>query len=314
MKIAVLMDPVEQLKPAHDTTLALIAAAESAGHEVWCFSPKDWYCEGQQVLATLYQVKAGQRQRVLADQSLATFEILLMRQNPPVDSEYMYASLAMSLLEAQGVWVINRPQSVRNFNEKMAILQFPEWIVPTLVSADLQRLQQFWAVHQQVVLKPLDGMGGKSVFYIDQRAQNLPVLLEVLTQNGSRSIMAQQYIPEIHTAGDKRILMMFGEPVPYALARFPSAGEHRGNLSAGGQGTAVPLTDRDRAICAAVGPILRANGLDFVGLDVIGAYLTEVNVTSPMCLVEIASETSLAIAQDFWHRLEQAYERRGGRG
>ena len=220
------------------------------------------------------------------DAPLAELDVILMRKDPPFNSEYVYATYLLELAEKAGTLVVNRPQSLRDCNEKFFATQFPQCTPPTLVSRRSDILRQFAAEHRDIILKPLDEMGGASIFRHREGDPNLSVMLEVLTEHGSRQIMAQRYIPAIKD-GDKRILMIDGEPVPYCLARIPAAGETRGNLAAGGRGVAQPLSERDREIASIVGPELRARGLLFVGLDVIGDYLTEINITSPTCIREI---------------------------
>ncbi|HSH28498.1 MAG TPA: glutathione synthase, partial [Thiohalobacter sp.] len=233
---------------------------------------------------------------------LEELDILLMRKDPPVDLEYFATTYLLERAETAGVLVVNRPAGLRDVNEKLYTAWFPQCCVPTLVSRDPVRLREFIVEQQDTILKPLYSMGGSSVFRVRQDDPNTSVILESLTALGRTSVMAQRFIPEIR-AGDKRILLIDGEPVPYALARIPAAGETRGNLAVGGRGVGVQLTDRDRWICAQVAPALREKGLYFVGLDVIGDYLTEVNVTSPTCIRELDREYGLDIAGDLMDRL-----------
>ena len=226
---------------------------------------------------------------------LSELDIILMRKDPPFDLEYIYATYLLERAEQQGTLVVNRCQSLRDCNEKLFATVFPECCPPLVVSRDMSTLRAFHAQHKDVIYKPLDGMGGSAIFRVREDDPNLSVVLETLTGSGQQTIMAQQYLPEI-TQGDKRILMINGEPVPYCLARVPLAGESRGNLAAGGSGRVQPLSERDQWIAAQVGPALKARGLFFVGLDVIGDYLTEINVTSPTCLREIEAESGLDIA------------------
>lgn len=289
--LGVVMDPIGSIKPYKDTTLALMQAAQARGWslryyelgDLWVRDgvalgrsrdvevqddPKDWYRLGEARVAPLGELDA-----------------LLMRKDPPFDLDYIAATYVLELAEAQGCCVVNRPQSLRDCNEKVFISRFPQCCAPTLIARDPQVLRAFHAEHGDVILKPLDGMGGAGIFRVGPDGLNLGAVLEALTQ-GRHLIMAQRYLPAI-SEGDKRILMVDGEPVPYALARIPMAGETRGNLAAGGTGRAQPLTERDRWIAAQVGPELKARGLLFVGLDVIGDFLTEINVTSPTCAREI---------------------------
>lgn len=306
MKLAILMDPLHTLKPYKDSTVAMIKSAQSMGWSCAYFTQNDMFCrEGRAYanassIAVLDETKADWAKTTpLGEQPLTAFDIILMRKDPPFDMEYIYSTYALELAERDGVLVANKPQSLRDANEKFFTLNFPQCCPPTLVSRDVKRLREFWQQHQNVIFKPLEGMGGNAVFHVNEDARNLSVILEVLTHGGHVSIMAQQYIPEISTLGDKRILLINGEPVPYALARIPAPGELRGNLAAGARGDVVAITDRDRWICAQIAPTLQAKGLYFVGIDVIGDYLTEINVTSPTCIREISALSGLDIAGDY---------------
>ncbi|HNK33765.1 MAG TPA: glutathione synthase, partial [Plasticicumulans sp.] len=234
---------------------------------------------------------------------LAELDVLLMRKDPPFDLEYIYTTYLLERAEAEGVRVVNRPQSLRDANEKLFTAWFPQCCPPTLATRDMARLRGFVAEHGDAILKPLDGMGGAGIFRVRAGDANLNVIVETLTERGRRTALAQRFIPEI-SAGDKRILMIDGEPVPYALARIPAEGETRGNLAAGGRGVGQPLSERDRWICAQVGPELRRRGLVFVGLDVIGDWLTEINVTSPTCARELDAQFGLDIGADLMRALE----------
>jgi glutathione synthase len=305
MKIAVLMDPLWQLNPAKDTTVAMIQSAEQLGWSCAYFTPNDLFCTQGQAYAHMKSISILDSHQSpwantsdLGEQPLSAFDIILLRQDPPFNLEYIYATYALELAEHQGVLVANKPQSVRDANEKFFTLNFPQCCPITLVSKEKNRLKAFWSTHQNVVFKPLDGMGGAAVFHVDEQGNNLSVILEQLTQNETVSIMAQRYVPEI-IHGDKRILIINGEPVPYALARIPGPGDTRGNLAAGAQGKVIPLTDRDRWIVQEIAPTLKAKGLYFVGIDVIGEYLTEINVTSPTCARELMSATGLDITRDY---------------
>ncbi|MGE5525189.1 MAG: glutathione synthase, partial [Rhodospirillaceae bacterium] len=226
---------------------------------------------------------------------LHQFDVVMMRKDPPFDMEYVYSTYLLELAEAQGARVVNKPRAIRDHNEKLAIARYPDYTAPTLVTRQEQRVRSFLAQHQDIILKPLDGMGGTSVFRVHREDPNVNVIIETLTHYGRRTIMAQRYIPQIKD-GDKRVLIIAGQPVPYALARIPQPGETRGNLAAGGRGVARELTARDREIAQALGPGLHAQGLLLVGLDVIGDYLTEVNVTSPTCFQEIMQQTGFNVA------------------
>jgi glutathione synthase len=237
------------------------------------------------------------------DTSLAAFDAVIQRKDPPFDMEYVYGTYLLQLAEKEGAKVFNKPSAIRDHNEKLAIAQFAQFTAPTLVSSDETRLRDFQAEHGDVILKPLDGMGGAGIFRIKGDGLNLGSIIETLTQHGARTIMAQRYIPDI-VKGDKRILLIDGKPVPYCLARIPQAGEVRGNLAAGGTGVAQPLSQRDREIAEALGPELASRGLLLVGLDVIGDYLTEVNVTSPTCFQEITQQTGFQVASMFIDAVE----------
>lgn len=306
MKLAVLMDPLHTLKPYKDSTVAMIKRAQEMGWDCCYFTPVDMYCVDGQAYANLQRIIIRDEMRAdwaevntLGEQPLMDFDIVLMRKDPPFDLEYIYATYALDLIARAGVVVANNPQSLRDANEKFFTLNFPDCCPKTLVTRDIQRLKAFWKSHQNVIFKPLEGMGGRSVFHVDKVGRNLSVILEELTHGQTRTIMAQQYIPEISTLGDKRILLINGEPIPFALARIPLQGELRGNLAAGAEGKVVAINDRDRWICSQIASTLKSKGLYFVGIDVIGDYLTEINVTSPTCIQEISAETGLDIAGNY---------------
>lgn len=314
MKLAVLIDPLHQLKPYKDSTVAMIKSAKVLGWSCVYFTQLDLFCREGHAYARVHDLTIGDehsadwaKTKDLGEQPLSDFDIILMRKDPPFDMNYIYTTYALELAERDGVLVANKPQSLRDANEKFFTLNFPQCCPTTLVSNDIGRLKAFWQTHQNVIFKPLEGMGGSSIFHVDEQGRNLSVILEVLTKFQSVNIMAQHYIPEIATAGDKRVLLINGEPVPYALARIPAQGELRGNLAAGAKGVVVAITDRDRWICEQIAPTLKAKGLYFVGIDVIGDYLTEINVTSPTCLREIEAETGLDIAADYLRCLEQIF-------
>jgi glutathione synthase len=312
MKLAVLLDPLVRLKPYKDTSIAMIKSAQQMGWDCVYFTQKDLYCREGHAYARVYSIRIGDEHhsdwaisKDLGEKPLSDFDIILMRKDPPFDMEYIYTTYALELAERDGVLVANKPQSLRDANEKFFTLNFPQCTPTTLVSREISKLKEFWHTHQNVIFKPLEGMGGSAVFHVDQRGGNLSVILEVLTKSQTISIMAQHYIPEIASKGDKRILLINGQPVPYALARIPAKGELRGNLAAGARGEVVSLTERDHWICSEIAPTLQAKGLYFVGIDVIGDYLTEINVTSPTCLREIEAETKLDIAGDYLKNLEK---------
>lgn len=312
MKLAVLMDPLAQLKPYKDTTIAMIQSAQQQGWFCAFFTTSDLFCTEGKAYARMSSIQLTDIHddqwaitSDLGEQALSDFDIILMRKEPPFDLEYVYATYFLELAEQEGVLVANKPQSLRDANEKCFALHFPQCMPTTLVSKDMKRLKDFWFTHKNVVFKPLDGMGGESVFHVDEQGRNLSVILEVLTQRQTVTIMAQRYIPEISSLGDKRILLIHGTPIPFALARIPEKGELRGNLAAGAQGNVVELTARDRWICDQIAPTLRKKGLYFVGIDVIGDYLTEINVTCPTCAREIMSETGINITGDYLSYLQK---------
>lgn len=306
MKLAVLLDPLHQLKPYKDTSVGMIKSAKACGWSCVYFTQTDLFCNEGQAFARVHDITVGDehasdwaKTKDLGEKPLSDFDIILMRKDPPFDMQYIYTTYALELAEKSGVLVANKPQSLRDANEKFFTLNFPQCCPTTLVSQDVKQLKSFWQTHQDVIFKPLEGMGGKSVFHVDQKGTNLSVILEVLTNGQTVPVMAQHYIPEIVKAGDKRILIINGKPVPYALARIPAKGELRGNLAAGAKGEVVAINDRDRWICEQIAPTLFAKGLYFVGIDVIGDYLTEINVTSPTCMREISAATNIDIAGDF---------------
>lgn len=310
IKLGVLLNPLHRLKVHQDTSLAFIQQAQAMGWSCSYFTQEDLFCLKGHAYAKVKDIKIDDLtktpwMKITAERecSLADFDIILMRKDPPFNVEYIYATYILELAEREGVLIANKPQSLRDANEKFFTLNFPQCCPPTLVSCDSNRLREFWKTHQNVIFKPLNAMGGRSVFHVDEKGRNLSVILEVLTQNQTLTIMAQQYIPEISTLGDKRILIINGEPVPFALARIPLAGELRGNLAAGAQGKIVEISARDRWLCQEIAPTLKAKGLYFVGIDVIGDYLTEINVTSPMGVREIEAGTKHHIAEDYLHFL-----------
>lgn len=295
------MDPIGSIHFAKDTTLAMLLEAQARGWELQYMEPRDLFLRGPDAYAScrpLRVEKNPERWYELGNRTerpLAELDVILMRQDPPFNTEYVYNTYLLERAESRGVLVVNRPQALRDANEKLSILWFPQCIAPTLVARDMKRLREFLAEHGDIIVKPMDIMGGASVFRLRTDDPNINVVLETMTAYGQRLTMAQRYIPEIKQ-GDKRILLIDGEPIPYALARMPAPGETRANLAAGGTGVGVALTDRDRWICEQVAPVLRERGLLFVGLDVIGDYLTEVNVTSPTCVRELDKQYGLNIS------------------
>lgn len=318
LRLGLVMDPLHTLKPKKDTTLLLMQAAQKRGWQVIVFEQGDlWLDQGlpmglgrpvrvheqaHQMSADWYQ--AGPAERLQLD----GLDAILMRVDPPFDGEYIYSTYILEAAETRGALVLNKPQSLRDCNEKVFATRFPQCCPPVLVARNNTLLRDFHAQHQDVIFKPLDGMGGAGIFRVGPQDPNLGVILETLTRHGRETIMAQRYLPAIKD-GDKRILVIDGEPLPYCLARIPSKGETRGNLAAGGTGRAQPLSERDRWIVSQVAPTLVEKGLLFVGLDVIGDYLTEINVTSPTCAREIDS----AYGTDAGGLLMDAIARRLGR-
>jgi glutathione synthase len=300
-RLGVVMDPIGSIHYRKDSTLAMLLAAQQRGWELWYMEQSDLFLRDDKCHARMARltVRADPRDwfslEAPVNAPLQTLDVVLMRKDPPVDLEYLYTTFLLERAEACGVLVVNRPAAVRNANEKLYTAWFSQCCAPMCVSRDRQRLKSFLEEYGDIVVKPLNGMGGASVFRVRSDDPNLHVILETITDNGRQSAMAQRYIPEI-SAGDKRILMIDGEPFPHALARIPAAGESRGNLAAGGSGVGVDLTERDRWICAQTGPVLREQGLLFVGLDVIGDYLTEINVTSPTCIRELDAQYGSDIA------------------
>lgn len=293
-RLGVLMDAIESIHPEKDTTLLLLLAAQKRGFGLVYFEQGDLYALNGQTWGSGRALSVFDRTDHYFELDLepepvplATLSAFLMRKDPPADLDYLYTNLLLQHAERHGLRIINSPAALLQTNEKLAILDFPDLIPPTLVTGSLPRLLGFIEQHRQVVLKPLDGMGGSRVFTVSAGDLNRHVIAEVLTGEGRHPVMAQRYIPEIRTQGDKRILLINGQPIPYALARLPAPGEARGNLARGGTARGVKLSARDQAICAQVGPVLAGAGHWFVGLDVIGDYLTEINVTSPTCAREL---------------------------
>jgi glutathione synthase len=302
IRLGIVMDPIAGISFKKDSSLAMLLAAQARGWSLFYMEQQDLYQKASVARARArplqvfedaqhwYELQAEQ------DIALSELDVILMRKDPPFDNEFVYSTYLLEQAEQAGVLVVNRPQSLRDCNEKLFATLFPQCTPPTLVSRRADILREFAVEQRDIILKPLDGMGGASIFRHREGDPNLSVILETLTAHGTQQIMAQGYLPAIKD-GDKRILMINGEPIPYCLARIPAAGETRGNLAAGGRGEARPLTDRDRWIAGQVGPTLREKGLLFVGLDVIGEYLTEINVTSPTCIREIDNAFGTKIAE-----------------
>ena len=311
LSLLFIVDPLDALKAYKDSSIAMMREAARRGHDVWaCEAAALRWRDGKvRALCQLLELQPGDAPwyavREDGSHELAQFDAVLMRKDPPFDAEYLYATHLLEAAQRGGARVFNEPRALRDHNEKLAITEFPEFVVPTLVTREPDALREFHAEFGDIVVKPLDGMGGTSVFRLRQDDLNLNVIIETITQLGTRTVMAQRFIPPI-SEGDKRVLLIAGEPVPYVLARIPKPGEARGNLAAGGTGVARPLSDADRAIAARLGPVLARRGLLLVGIDVIGQYLTEVNVTSPTCFVEITEQTGFNVAAMFIDALEAA--------
>ena len=310
MNLLFITDPINGFNLDKDSSLAMMRQAQQRGHAVWvCGTPDLQWQRGERVNAVMqrlhlkdptndwYQVEETQAK------ALCEMDAVLMRKDPPFDSEYFYATHLLSQAEREGAKVFNRPSALREHPEKLALMEFAEWTTPTLVSRQSEAIRAFHAQHQDIILKPLDGMGGMGIFRVRADGLNLGSIMETLNREGATSVMVQKFVPDI-AQGDKRVLVIGGKPVPYALARIPQGNEVRGNLAAGGKGVAQPLTDRDRQIALAIGPTLAARGLLLVGLDIIGDSLTEVNVTSPTCFREITDQTGFDVAAMFMDALE----------
>lgn len=311
ISLGVVMDPIADIKFYKDTTLALLLAAQERGWDLHYMEQRDLYLlqgEARANTRNLFVADNGDSWFELGlheDKKLGDLDVIIMRKDPPFDNEYIYSTYILEAAQNQGALVVNDPRSLRDCNEKIFATQFPQCCPPVLVSRDMPRLREFHRSHGDVIFKPLDGMGGSRIFRCRHDDPNVGVILETLTEFGAQTIMAQRYIPAI-SEGDKRILVVDGEPVPYCLARIPAKGETRGNLAAGGTGIAQPLTEQDYWIVEQVAPTLKAKGLMFVGLDVIGNYLTEINVTSPTCAREIDKAYNTGIGS----RLIDAIERK----
>jgi glutathione synthase len=301
MKIAFIVDPIVGLKAYKDSSVFMMREAAKRGHQVYAFEAHQLFVAGNVVSANATHItlssddKSWHKVESTEVMALSAFDAVLMRKDPPFDRVYLHATLLLSLAAAQGANVVNNPQALRDYNEKLAILKFSEFIAPTLVTSSMSDVQSFIDEHGDTILKKLDGMGGTSIFRVRADDLNRNAIVEVQTEYGGATIMAQRYIPAIEK-GDKRVLVINGVPMSHALARIPKAGETRGNLAAGGRGVAMPLTPRERSIAEALAPTLKADGLTIVGLDIIGEYLTEVNVTSPTCMVEIFAQSGVNIA------------------
>lgn len=309
-RIGVVMDPIADISPAKDSTLAMLLEAQRRGDEILYFEQRDLRLNDGEPwgLGRVLTVADDPHDWFTVgdpnDIELGQLDVILMRKDPPFDTEYIYTTYMLERAEIRGALIINRPASLRDINEKAFTAWFPECCPPTLITRSMQQLRDFLTEHRRVVVKPMDGMGGRSIFVVDQDDNNANVIFETLTDYESQFTIAQRFIPEI-SSGDKRILLVDGEPAPAALARIPAADDYRGNLVAGAQPEVRDLTERDRWICAQVGPVLKERGVIFAGLDVIGDYLTEINVTSPTGIREIDKLANIDVAGDLFDSIEQ---------
>ncbi len=309
-QIGIIMDPISEIDIQKDSSFAMLLAAQNRGWSLFYMEQHNIFLHHGRVSAEMRPLTVAENidnwfafgiPRILA---LAKLDVILMRKDPPFNMEYIYSTYLLEQAQAAGVLVVNNPQSLRDANEKLYTSWFPQCCPPTLVTSQCRLIHDFQQEHSDIILKPLDGMGGTSIFKVTPDDPNTSVIIETVTRNNKRSVMAQKYIPEI-AAGDKRILMIDGKTVPYALARIPSTGEIRGNLAAGATYEGRELTDHDLWICKQVSPTLRKKGLLFVGLDIIGYYLTEINVTSPTCIRELDAQFNLNISEDLMNSIEK---------
>ena len=313
MKLLFVADPLESFKTYKDTTFSMMREAARRGHQLWACEPADLvWVRGARVVARQARAitltgdeHAWFEVLTQAELALADTDAVVMRKDPPFDSEYFYATHLLGQAEREGAKVFNKPAALRDHPEKLAILEFPQFIAPTLVTRSADAIRAFHAEHQDIILKPLDGMGGMGIFRVGPDGLNLGSITETLNQGGVQTVMVQKYLAEI-VKGDKRVLVIGGVPVPFTLARIPQGSEIRGNLAVGGKGVAMPITEREREIASAIGPVLAARGLLLIGLDVIGDCLTEINVTSPTCFQEITEQTGFDVPAMFIDALESA--------
>ncbi|MDI3382179.1 glutathione synthase [Xenophilus aerolatus] len=317
MNLLFVADPLEHFKIYKDTTFSMMREAQRRGHRVAACLPQDLqWKSGDVVKATVRQITltgdkhAWFKEDRIETKALKDFDAVLMRKDPPFDAEYIYATHLLEQAEREGARVVNKPRSLRDHPEKLAIMEFPQFTTPTLVTRSAEAVKDFHAEHGDIILKPLDGMGGMGIFRVREDGLNLGSITETLNKNGAETIMVQRFVPDI-VKGDKRVLVIGGEPVPFSLARIPQGTEVRGNLAAGGKGVAQPLTDEDWTIARAIGPVLAPRGLLLIGLDVIGGCLTEINVTSPTCFQEITDQTGFDVPAMFVDALETLLSREG---
>ncbi|MBU3576491.1 glutathione synthase [Polynucleobacter sp. UK-Kesae-W10] len=311
MDLLFIADPLESFKIKKDSTLAMMRVAQEAGHRLWFCQSRNILWKDNFVVADCQPLFIRPSSTswfelgALESRSLKSFSAVLMRTDPPFDIEYLNTTWMLSAAQRQGAKVFNDPAAVRDHSEKLSITEFPELIPPTLVTRELSAVEEFHQTHRDIVIKPLDGMGGMGVFRVSSDGLNLASIVETLGENGARTLMVQRFLPEI-VQGDKRVLLIGGEVVPFALARIPQGKEIRGNLAAGGKGVAMPLTENERSVAEKLAPILFGRGLFLVGLDLIGGYLTEINVTSPTCFVEITEQSNFDVPQFWLKALERA--------
>ncbi|WP_028109241.1 glutathione synthase [Ferrimonas futtsuensis] len=309
IKIGIVMDPIAEINLKKDSSFAMLMAAQERGYELHYMEMADLFLDQGEALASMSPLTVRNEQDnhfslgEALERPLADLDVILMRKDPPFDTEYIYATYMLERAEEQGTLIVNKPSSLRDCNEKLFTAWFSEFTADTLVTRSAERIRRFHAKHEDIIIKPLDGMGGASIFRIKPEGDNMGVIIETLTGHGSSYTMVQNYLPQIKE-GDKRILIIDGEPMPYCLARIPQGGETRGNLAAGGRGEARPLSDSDWAIARAIGPELKRRGLIFVGLDVIGDKVTEINVTSPTCIREIEAAFEVDITGKLFDAIE----------
>jgi glutathione synthase len=314
IKLGIVMDPIGSINYKKDSSLAMLFEAQQREYQLYYLEQNDLYLEADIAKGKAHKLIVKQDSNDWFelyepdDIALSELDVILMRKDPPFDMDYIYTTYILEMAEKAGVLVVNKPSSLRNANEKLFALEFPQCLPPTLVSSQAEKIKDFVSQHEAVILKPLGGMGGSSIFRTEKNDQNINVIIETLTQHGKRLIMAQRFIPEI-SEGDKRILLIDGVPVPYALARIPQKGDVRANLATGGKGEGVPLSERDKWICEQVSQRLKQEGLLFVGLDVIGDYLTEINVTSPTCIRELDSQYDMNISALLMDCIEEKIEK-----
>ena len=314
--LGVIMDPIQSISFTKDSTLAILLAAQAQGFDLFYMEQQDLYIDNTGPKAQLRPLKVFNDPKKWfelgdsRDAALEEMDVLIMRKDPPFDSEFIYSTYILEAAERRGSLVVNKPQSLRDCNEKVFATEFPQCVPPLLVSRDQARLKGFLAEHQDVVYKPLDGMGGTSIFRVKEGDQNLNVILETVTKYGTETIMAQKFMPQI-SQGDKRILVVDGEIIPFCLARIPTGSDFRGNLAAGGRGVVQPLSERDLWIAQQIAPTLKERGLIFVGLDVIGDYLTEINVTSPTCIREIDNAEDTKIGERLIQAIRVKLDQKG---